>query len=124
MEKREKVIKGLESRLECGCATGWDCCNMECPYLDDSRACIGLDEDALALLKAQEPRLLTAKDFHDNPNSDADGDFPAWWESMDGLSSDGWALVNGPLTLEIADGRWWTSRPTDVQRESIPWPET
>lgn len=49
----EKVIKGLTCRLECGCMNE-DHCNPECPYLEDPRACYGLDEDALALLKAQE----------------------------------------------------------------------
>lgn len=53
MKNLKKVIKGLECRLKCGCMNE-DHCNSECPYLEDPRACYGLDEDALALLKAQE----------------------------------------------------------------------
>jgi len=52
MPDREKVINGLTCRLECGCMNE-DHCNSECPYLEDPRACYGLDEDALALLKSQ-----------------------------------------------------------------------
>lgn len=54
MPDLEKVIKGLACRLECGCMNE-DHCNPECPYLGDPRACYGLDEDALALMKEQEP---------------------------------------------------------------------
>lgn len=59
MIKTEKVIKGLERRLECGCMNE-DYCNSNCPYLGDPRACYGLDEDALTLLKAQMPEVMDA----------------------------------------------------------------
>lgn len=50
----EKVIKGLTCRLERDCMDEGRC-DSECPYLEDPRACYGLEEDAIALLKAQEP---------------------------------------------------------------------
>ena len=55
MDKREKVIKGLEC-----CSIGLYCPDEECPYEKDKEEkqenCIALlARDALELLKAQEP---------------------------------------------------------------------
>ena len=71
MIKIEKVIKGLECRLECGCIQE-DHCNSDCPYLGDPRACFGLDEDTLALLKAQRPEAM------DVPKPD--NDIGCWYD--------------------------------------------
>ena len=62
MPDREKVIKGLE------CCTAFDgkgfpLCE-ECPY-EDEGTCPELDvlhKDALELLKAQEPRVMTLEE--------------------------------------------------------------
>lgn len=72
MVDREKIIKGLEC-----CATNRlrreDCEAINCTYLDlEGRGCIHqLIRDALALLKAQDARLMTAADFDNNPNMDS-----------------------------------------------------
>ena len=63
-ERREKVIKGLE------CCGAYDYkCNV-CPYQDDGGAEDGccsdeLKTNALALLKAQEPRVMTLEEAAD-----------------------------------------------------------
>lgn len=53
MIDREALIKGLKCRLEYRCLDE-PCGRSKCPYLHDSRSCYGLEEDALALLQAQE----------------------------------------------------------------------
>lgn len=58
MPDREKVIKGLE------CCVAYDYKCNDCPYQDDGGAEDGcysdeLKADAIALLKAQEPRVMT-----------------------------------------------------------------
>lgn len=78
---------------------------------------------AIEALKAQEARLLTAEDFESNPMLDDDGRLPCWCEDI--ICSDGWTAVSvgGVLPDHVkANGcRYWTSRPTDAQREATPW---
>lgn len=80
---------------------------------------------ALALMKAQEPRLLTSKDFSNSPIADAGGAIPCWKESKSPTRRSGWAvIVYGRWLADTENGtsRYWTSRPTDEQREATPWP--
>lgn len=59
MVDREKVIKGL------GCCAHEEIGDCEnCPYNENTPHCdIAMMRDAIALLKAQEPKLLTIEDF-------------------------------------------------------------
>ena len=63
MTDREKVIKGLEC---CAMQNVIDLPDCEhCPYKDDSGTCTTqtqLFQDAIELLKAQEPRVLTLEE--------------------------------------------------------------
>lgn len=108
---REKVIKGLEC---CGFMEGKGLVNCDnCPY--DGKACFTrLKTDALALLKAQEPRLVVEDDFK---NADEYGYLPAWCETPDDLYCE--CILIG--ALEEEGRRYWTSRPTDEQREAVKW---
>lgn len=126
MDKREKVIKGLECCAECGK------CKSECPYDGKNDSTYGcttqLAKDALALLKAQEPRVMTKeeiKDYLDDPDGDKK---PLWleWHSIPALS--GWVLASQVSDLmkrymDSYNNTWrpWTSRPTDEQRAATPW---
>ena len=79
MVDREKVIKGLECCISGNPAI---CKRVGCPYAEEhdgiGDVCIDhLMADAVALLKAQEPRLITVEDFENNPNVDQDGFLPA-----------------------------------------------
>lgn len=56
MIEREKVIKGLEYHLK-ELTVGKTC--YECPYCGDNPCEIQLIANAIALLKEQEPRVLT-----------------------------------------------------------------
>lgn len=124
MIDKQKVIKGLEC-----CIITPDFCRDDCPYIgkgDENDYCDEkLFKDALALLKAQEPRLLTSMDFSNSPIADAGGAIPCWKESKSPTRRSGWAVIVYGRWLadtENDTSRYWTSRPTDAQREATPWP--
>ena len=94
--------------------------------------------DAIALLKAQEPRVMTLEEVIERKDSDA-----VWVEHMDGdmivqpavllpsfLDTDkdcihfasSWR-TGGSYSRRSYGTKWrcWTSRPTDAQREAEPW---
>lgn len=129
MNKRDKVIKGLECCAEdCvdGCpyedldVEGWNCTTLLC-------------RDALELLKEQEPRVLTLEEV-----KMLDSDY-YYLESMRspgkefreivgayGLMCVTWPSITWARQTMGDRGygktwRCWTSRPTDEQREKTPW---
>lgn len=114
----EKVVKGLE------CCMSDKLCNSPCQYkgqCDDggyyySKAI----EDAIELLEAQKPRVMTLEDFENNPNVDQYGCLPCWMEYREEPKWDGWAEATVHTCVEYGR-RPWTSRPTDEQREATPW---
>lgn len=129
MELREKVINGLEC---CMVGDGHSPKCELCPYAtvgDDT--CQTMDDlfaDAIALLKAQEPRVLTAADFDNNPNTDSRGFLSAWIEfRRDGEWSEYWAGYDDEWAFvrvnnfEGCGYRCWTSRPDEKRRIETPW---
>ena len=118
---REKVIKGLEC---CSQMAGEVC--RKCPYANECEEGDGLlvgsahlAADALSILKAQEPRLITNDDF---VNADAWGTIPAWIEynpAIEGAES-GWAIIDSDI-LGSPFKKAWTARPTDEQRKAVKW---
>lgn len=122
---REKVIKGLE------CCNGYCDDETGCPYFDELEPFDCQEQlraDAIALLKAQEPHIVTIADYENNPIVDKDGNLAVWQENrpLNGIAyhNDGWVILNrnrveGWFNSEMI--RFWTSRPTDEQREAIPW---
>lgn len=108
MTDREKVIKGLE------CCNGILGCGGGCPYWLDKRGCSEtLEADALALLKAQEPRVLTKEELPD----------ASVIEYRSGKMKD----VCSEL-MKDGNGDWygtvwrvWTSRPDEKRRAETPW---
>ncbi len=129
MSKREKVIKGLEccivrepdDNVRCG----------ECPYNEPNTYCQNrLKMDALGLIDAK-PRVMTK----DEVTALEEGTV-AWLEERyekDGRSyiqpmmSNGKGLMQGThLAANAAAMSWrgrrfWTARPTEEQRERMPW---
>lgn len=67
------------------------------------------------LAKAQEPRLVTIDDFE---GADEFGWLPAWCEEYAGAVYCECILVDA---LKEKGIRYWTRKPTDEQREAIPW---
>lgn len=84
--------------------------------------------ERIGKLKAQEPHIVTIADYKNNPNVDKDGNLAVWRESrhFNGVAyhEDGWIVLNrdrveGWFNREVI--RFWTSRPTDAQREATAW---
>ena len=130
----EKVIAGLE------------CCKMPfskcydggCPYFEDEGCKAKLKREAMELLKAQEPRVMTLEEVisanpgtvvwleDDNKPDVISGllkrlfihtkviDFLIVKEEVDNE-------VTADLEVYGKGWRCWTSRPTDEQREATPW---
>ena len=117
-EKLEKVIKGL------GCCMGegqsYGMCD-DCPYTTGKMVCnLGtLHQDALELLKAQEPRVLTLDEYKVRALTQRCDKLPVWIEWRDG--GYGWAIPQ--RAYEGYGTRWraWTDRTTDAQREAVKW---
>lgn len=131
MADREKVIKGLEccSQLDDG-----NICPVECPYAQD--VCYGtvqLMADALELLKAQEPRVLTRKEVqNDCPDY-------VYLETSTGrleccIKDEGESDKRvGDFVYELDEffikawkdygktWRCWSNRPTEEQRKAVKW---
>lgn len=131
-DMREKVIKGLER-----CTTAIGC--SECPYAVGGKATnacnLLIDRDALALLKAQEPRVVRISELTSGEP------MLVWLEDIDKTETVAGMIfdyVPGRLGFKLTDigsmdriyprieeylTRWrcWTSRPTDEQREAVPW---
>ena len=138
MIDRDKVIKALE----CCAIPGGDC--LECPYRKYGVDEIGLEcenkiaADALALLKAQEPRVMTLDELRQLEHTDhiiwieANGD-P---ESFDGYAEVTTNLITKDIEFFVPGNeveftpdnknygklwRCWTSKPTNKQRRDTPW---
>ena len=135
MIDREKAIKGLK----CHAVPGGNC--LECPYGKYGVDSEGLEcenklaSDALELLKAYEPRVMTLEEIDD--------DDAYWFEEKYGKKSLGrnvlihsieedarepyitFVYTYGEASYKISEygqtWRLWTSKPTDEQREAAPW---
>ena len=139
MTDREKVIKGLE------CCSSAEECGKQCPYWDDKGACrTHLEADALALLKTQEPRVMTLEEVDALGDDDIvwleclytfDGKKtatlkPAIYQSENsGPEEDGYYCVVSSWGQSgfyhkdnyMDDWRCWTSRPDQATREAVKW---
>ena len=122
MTEREIIIEGLERRQR-----------FKTP---DGSSCVipaNLLQDALALLKAQEPRVMTLEEVNA-----LDWDYCYLeQERLPGNEYRGmlgkyimtcvtWPSITAAKISQGVDsygktGRCWTSRPTDAQREATPW---
>ena len=127
MPELEKVVRGLEvcktaPELKEECAG--------CPYDDGQEDCIArMAADALALLKAQEPRMMTKEEI-------IGWDGYIWFE-FNGMKAMKTVLIDHGMvrepfrgdypTKELSWGtcqetwRAWTARPTDEQRKAVKW---
>ena len=123
MIDREKVIRGLEACQveEDGCTTL--CEANGCPYNVSFTHCMtNLHKDALAILKAQVPRVMTLEGIEQRV-----GEFnpdPVFVEWRSGYMH--WVLESiGTVACAVrSEGefvRVWTSRPTEEQRKAVKW---
>ena len=76
--------------------------------------------DAIALLKAQEPRMMTLKEWIDAPEP-KDGECMCYEIKNKGLQIMPIKAFDGVRHLYGKAFRVWTSRPTNEQREATSW---
>lgn len=134
---REKVIKALEFCLMPPSREELEndiCSHEDCPYYREYNGgkCVSaVAKDALALLKAQEPRILTVSEIGALANGDV-----VWVEFTDGrllpmMVEDGclmrwrflWRICEDAFYDENYKARAWTSRPDQATREATSWNE-
>lgn len=115
----EKVIEGLECCIKYPNEYG-DCLGGDCLYGPRIECCKELMRDALALLKVQEPRLVTEADFK---NADDYGYLPVWVEERDDSEIICDCITTIAITSPDDDShcRYWTSRPDEKRRAETPW---
>ena len=119
----EKIIAAVECSNEYLPGDGCKYCPYGYEYLDDrgdnsfwSCDTDRILNDAIALLKAQEPRLVTKADFD---NADPYGYIPAWCEEKIGGECYCECILIG--ALKEKDLRYWTHNPTLKQMEAVKW---
>lgn len=134
MPDREKVIRGLEC---CRKSPEYkkDCQMLECPYLYETECIANMCADALELLKAQEPRVMTYDEMMKseicflevkgikkiNPFIRFEVDDKSYWTSpYTNSEGDPFELL-AEQEEYLINARCWTSRPTDEQREAVKW---
>ena len=140
MPDREKVLKALEHHKETAVCNG-------CPYAGDDDTPQGncpVYDDALALLREQEPRVMTLEEvikhyslppvFVDDLSAQEDYlqdiaplyfDFPqcdSWAVHWRGYQSV-WKYIDDWKASYGLKWRCWTARPTNKQREAVKWDE-
>ena len=143
MNEREKVIKAFEFCLMPPSREELEndiCSHEDCPYYREYNGgkCISAAaSDALALLKAQEPRVMTLEEVKQHNNQDgcvwfeqptynAVAAFVRQDEEYTEIISPyllGEPINHGYMANRFYGKAWrcWTSRPTDEQREATPW---
>lgn len=122
----EKVIKGLEKlRHNGGCVDALKEYCDGCPYTEKTVCAGAVIDDALALLKAREPRVMTELEACEWIRSDPELRDPIFEETRSG---GGGVWIDPDNDYDTADivgygttVRCWTSRPTDEQREAVKW---
>lgn len=132
MIDRDKVIKGLEY-----CGRVHDCPGHICPYHRKLHCIAQLTHDALALLKEQEPRVMTLEEligiYNLRENHSWVYNTPPYLYMDYGKDTGYWiAWSNIVSCLERCypkyipedygkTWRCWSAKPTDEQRKAVKW---
>lgn len=143
MDKLEKVIKGIEF---CTSTTGCTGCPYEDHCNDIEQRILGeaIMRDALELLKEKQPRVLTFEEVinHYSVPEEIKDDFdkridyqmdiePLYWDFPIGNADSFIVHWRGFESIGSYIERWkpdyglswrcWTARPTEEQRNAVPW---
>ena len=111
MPDREKVLKGLEI-----CTS--PVCRTDCPYDNERNGCsLMLMQDALELLKAQEPRVLTMEEART---------YEVVWPEDKGEGELHPLIVQNNMNDSKyykygIHWRVWSAKPTNEQRKAAKW---
>ena len=125
-EKREKVIRGMECCLK---AESSDDC-VECPYFNGKTDCVRQkNTDALALLKEQEPLMMTldeVRECNDWMWVEYQNGYSEWNKQSDTFAWDEGGIMWNDATFDSNDEygtewRCWTSRPSPEQMRETKW---
>lgn len=133
MADREKVIKELECCLDHPDCNPETYCANPCSHGilngGDGRCVVGLIEDAISLLKAQEPRVLTLDEALEADVCwlEKKGDDRVWPCEVGG--GEKWVAIwrfDQETTVMRRDEygklfRCWSARPTEEDREKVKW---
>lgn len=134
MPDLQKTIQGLRCHSEPKFGPDEYFCET-CPY-DEATCGLDVPNDALSLLKAQEPRVMDADEIVQSADPskwlwvERKGDYCAEafkaGKTISGLIAFDSETPGAFLHCERPDDygktwRCWTSRPTDKQREETPW---
>lgn len=131
----EKVIKGLETCVE-DTDLRWKC--KRCPYQTAGGSpCETIDslmDDALALLKEREARVMTLEEVKAFAKREDDpvpiwGEWyqyalntQVWWEAYEVQDNLEYGCCELSYNRKTIYGiRYWTSRPTDEQMKAVKW---
>jgi len=137
---RQRMVELLEIEKECVRRNACGECNRACHICDllqDDTELHEMYEEVIALVKAQEPRVMTL----DEAQTALHNDTVVWAELKGklicaGIHMDGtdYFMMQNDDVLDVTDfdsgegsevygkqARCWTSRPTDEQREATPW---
>ena len=123
----ERMIELLEIEKECVLRNASGKCNRYCAgcdLLQDDTELHEMYTEAIALLKAQDARLVTYEDFHSG-REDGGEAIPCWKEARSKTRRSGWAvIVYGKMLADRETGvaRYWTARPTEEQMQEEAWP--
>lgn len=122
MEKLERAVEHIA-----------DCVNIADCQVNHNWVFVRTDilRDALALLKAQEPRVMTPADVNNIGPEDVCAFleireethmYACYMRQYDETHTEIICDVpNLPTKLQNGCARIWTSRPTDAQREAVKW---
>lgn len=133
-KKREKVIRGLEVCNQYR-FFGRDC--YGCPYCGEEFSVCNIQDmldDALSLLKEQEPRVMTLDETIascENPvwleENTLQGSYGAWGvvkgvrEKYNAVNIGGVRFGYWPRAKYNISWRCWSARPTEEQRKAVKW---
>lgn len=131
MADREKVIRGLESLWRCVSPVSHTC--GDCPYQDNHVECARrVVTDAIALLKEQEPRVMTLEELQ-AIGAPWDRNTPPYLfveeRSAAGSRWMSWGFMRdfvrlwGTLNAKNYGSKWrvWNLQPTPEQMRETPW---
>lgn len=76
-------------------------------------------DDIAALLKAQEPRVMTLDEYRTIAEKRAEERVPVWLEWRGG--SGRWTIPERAYAVYGVSWRCWTSRPDEKRRAETPW---
>ena len=85
--------------------------------------------ELLDYLHDQEPRVMTLEYFDNSPDKDSKGCLVAWveyrrdeeWAEYWEGTCDEWSVIRRDDFYSGESYRFWTSRPTDEQKEKVKW---